>query len=179
LNDDSFDLYLQQGWHRLRPSRKLNQRTRGRTDESSFRCLNCHYHVVTDPVFSGVGNRNHCPYCLWSRHMDLYKPGDRLAVCKMPMRPIGLTLKKSLKRYTASGQGELMLIHRCAECGKISINRIAADDDPDRLLDAFKAGIELDASTRTALEKEEIQILQAAETQLVRARLYGWELTSA
>jgi hypothetical protein len=53
------------------------------------------------------------------------------------MAPVGLTLKKSRDKYARHTQGELMLVHRCQACGDLSINRIAADDDPqkvDRLL---------------------------------------------
>src|SRR5512139_2755149 len=96
-----------------------------------FRCLACGYLVSAQPVVSGVHNRNHCPYCLWSRHLDLYEAGDRLAACKAGMRPVGLTLKRSRDKYGGQAAGELMLVHQCSECGKLSINRIAADDDDE------------------------------------------------
>ena len=43
---------------------------------ASFRCIHCGAHVVTSPLYAGVLNRNHCPYCLWSRHLDLFAAGD-------------------------------------------------------------------------------------------------------
>jgi hypothetical protein len=92
-----------------------------------FYCGHCHVFVSCTTVLSGVINRNHCPYCLWSKHLDLFKPGDRLAACKGNMVPVALTLKKSYKKY-GEGLGEMMLVHMCTECSKISINRIAADD---------------------------------------------------
>lgn len=49
------------------------------------------------------------------------------------MRPSGLTLKRTTKKY-GSGLGELMIIHVCQDCGQVSINRIAADDDAENLL---------------------------------------------
>jgi hypothetical protein len=30
--------------------------------------------------------RNHCPACLWSKHVDV-QPGDRAATCRGLMRP--------------------------------------------------------------------------------------------
>ena len=93
---------------------------------ASFRCIHCGAHVVTSPLYAGVLNRNHCPYCLWSRHLDLFAAGDRLCACKAPMRPLGLTLKQSRKKYVREDGGELMLIHACIECNNLSINRIAA-----------------------------------------------------
>jgi hypothetical protein len=46
-----------------------------------------------------VRNRNHCPYCLWSRCLDLFRAGDRLSACKAPMQPVGLALKHTRKKY--------------------------------------------------------------------------------
>jgi hypothetical protein len=65
--------------------------------------------------------------------MDLLAAGDRLSACQAPMRPLGLTLKKSHKKYSRAGSGELMLVHVCTDCGKVAINRIAADDDVEML----------------------------------------------
>ena len=33
--------------------------------------------------------RDHCPYCLWGRHMDNV-PGDRAATCMGLMKPVEL-----------------------------------------------------------------------------------------
>ena len=41
------------------------------------------------------------------------------------MEPIGVWVRKG---------GEWAVIHRCTVCGKISSNRIAADDNPMKLL---------------------------------------------
>ncbi len=41
------------------------------------------------------------------------------------MQPAGLTFKSN---------GELMLVHSCPGCGKLSCNRIAGDDNPYALL---------------------------------------------
>jgi DNA-directed RNA polymerase subunit RPC12/RpoP len=139
-----------------------------------FRCAHCGQFVSADALLAGVYNRNHCPYCLWSRHMDWRKPGDRLAACKSPMRPIGLSVKRSRNKYAADDKtGELMLIHLCADCGKVSINRLAADDDCQTLLNAFEDSFTLDGQTRLRLEAEQIAILQAEDWQLVRRRLLG------
>ncbi|NMB88668.1 MAG: RNHCP domain-containing protein [Chloroflexi bacterium] len=103
----------------------------------SFQCLHCGAWVALDPVFSGVQNRNHCPYCLWSRHLDLDTPGDRLSACKAPMQPVGLALKPSRQKYGPARGGELMLVHRCSQCDKLVFNRIAADDDVEGLLEVY------------------------------------------
>src|SRR6187549_2977857 len=109
-----------------------------------FKCGNCGALVSSMNMLSGVQNRNHCPYCLWSRHLDLYSAGDRLSACKAGMKPVGLTMKKSRNKYQLSPRGELMLVHACTDCESISINRIAADDDLEMILAAFQSSLRLD-----------------------------------
>src|SRR5512138_335612 len=110
------------------------------TITSDFRCKHCHAYVSTDPLLSGVNNRNHCPYCLHSRHLDLHEAGDRLSACKGEMKPVALTVKRTHNKYGNGGnsRGELMLVHQCVECGKISANRIAADDIADFVLEIYQ-----------------------------------------
>jgi hypothetical protein len=129
----------------------------------SFVCSHCHNHVITLSWISGVQNRNHCPYCLWSRHLDLHAAGDRLAACKGRMRPVGVALKRAPKKY-GDELGELMLAHRCEECGKLSLNRIAADDDTQAILAVFEASLK---------RPEDAALLGAEEAHLVHARLFG------
>jgi hypothetical protein len=141
--------------------------------EDDFTCRQCKALVYTQPVLSGVRNRNHCPYCLWSRHVDWQVAGDRLSACKAGMEPIGLTVKHRYEKYGNRCSGELMLIHRCRECGKISINRIAADDLSDRLMEIFHTSVGMDMVTRNRLQSSGIQLLRRAEYKLVSHQLYG------
>ena len=60
---------------------------------------------------AGTQHRNHCPNCLTSLHLD-NEPGDR----------------------AADWGGEWAIIHRCRLCGKLTSNRIAADDNPMLLM---------------------------------------------
>ena len=140
---------------------------------AEFRCLHCGSLITGNPRISGVLHRNHCPLCLWSRHMDLHRPGDRLAACRSLMSPVGLTLKLSRKKYNPFTQGELMLVHRCVDCGKLSINRIAADDDPQHILNVLHQFPHLDPVAHQQLTQPDIQILGSAEQVLVQARLFG------
>ena len=64
-----------------------------------------------------------------------------------------------------------MLIHTCVECGSISINRLAADDDPDSVIRAFYAAESLSLQIRAACESEGIVIIDDPES--VYAQLYG------
>jgi hypothetical protein len=57
---------------------------------AGFRCERCGTVVV--PVTNG-SYRNHCPACLWSKHVDV-RPGDRAGACRGPMRPVGLDQRR-------------------------------------------------------------------------------------
>lgn len=141
--------------------------------EDSFQCLHCHSHISTQSMISGVKNRNHCPYCLWSKHVDLYKPGDRLSACKSQMQPIGLTIKRSNNKYGDNNHGELMLLHLCMECGKICINRIAADDCTEKMLDIFHSSCLLDSSIKRRIQHEGICLLDSSQQAIVYRSLFG------
>ena len=106
-------------------SRRARRRERHRVKEpGSFRCVNCRIDVPTDAP--GTQHRNHCPACLWSRHVD-DRPGDRamLEECGSGMEPIAISVR---------GRGEWVIIHRCSGCGELDANRSAADDSPLLLL---------------------------------------------
>lgn len=88
-----------------------------------FRCRHCRSFVGVLP--SGGRHRNHCPVCLYSRHVDARRPGDRAADCGGSMAPVGVYERRD---------GEQVLVHRCWECGIERSNRIAADDDPSLVM---------------------------------------------
>lgn len=90
--------------------------------ESSFTCLVCRFHVSLHAF--GSQHRNHCPRCLWSRHLD-DEPGDRRCPCREPMEPIAIEVRRD---------GEWALVHRCTGCGTVRTNRVAGDDHERSLL---------------------------------------------
>jgi hypothetical protein len=148
-------------------------RSKASSVEDGFICRNCRAYVYAQPYLSGVKNRNHCPYCLWSRHVDWQQAGDRMSACKANMEPIGLTVKQSYRKHGDMNTGELMLIHRCRDCGRISINRIAADDLSSRLMEVFHASNWMDSITREVLEESGIWLLQGSDQELVSRQLIG------
>ncbi len=158
---------------RSRRGRRMEHSNR-RPPESGFVCKHCGLYVSSLALVAGVQNRNHCPYCLWSRHLDLHKGGDRLSACKAEMSPVGLCLKRSRKKYP--GAGELMLIHRCTGCQAFSINRLAADDDVEVILAVFENDWLLSGADRLALEAQGIAALSAQEVEEVRRQLFGKEM---
>lgn len=72
--------------------------------------------------------RNHCPYCLTSKHVDI-NPGDRAATCHGLLQAI---------RYELDSHKGLMLIFRCTRCGEERRNKALLEgecpDDYERIL---------------------------------------------
>jgi hypothetical protein len=97
----------------------------------------------------------------------------RLAACKRQMRPVGLAMKKSRKKYGDTARGELMLIHQCEECGKLSINRIAADDIAERIYEILDGASGLSVDTHHQLKQNGIQPLELEDAAVVKNRLFG------
>lgn len=87
----------------------MKQFTRTRED---FICEHCGAKV------HGNGYTNHCPHCLYSKHVDI-NPGDRSADCGGLMEPVGLELK----------DGKYILVHRCVKCGFVRRNKVVDTDD--------------------------------------------------
>lgn len=141
--------------------------------KEGFRCCNCGQWVHFSE-FIGTANRNHCSFCLWSKHVDLKKQGDRKSNCQAGMKPIGLTFKREgVDKYGRLRQGELMLIHECTICGKISINRIAADDNSEAILKVFEESQRLDSKKRNQLEQDNIEVLSRERQKEILIQLFG------
>ena len=87
----------------------------------SFLCAQCGTTVPGEAP--GTRQRNHCPRCLRSLHLDI-TVGDRRSLCRGIMDPISLWVRQGK---------ELALLHRCRRCGVIRSNRIAGDDDSEAL----------------------------------------------
>ncbi|MDP1743689.1 MAG: RNHCP domain-containing protein [Candidatus Amesbacteria bacterium] len=76
-----------------------------------FWCQNCGADVV------GNGYTNHCPKCLYSKHVDI-NPGDRLNSCQGMMKPINIETK----------DGGFVVIHKCERCGEEKRNKTSSLD---------------------------------------------------
>lgn len=91
--------------------------------KESFVCQRCG--MPANPESAGSKHRNHCPHCLVSLHVD-NRPGDRSSMCHGQMEPISIWSKED---------GEWALVHRCQACGTLKTNRVAADDNQQRLIE--------------------------------------------
>ncbi len=91
-----------------------------RTKEN-FVCENCGAKVM------GNGYTNHCPKCLWSKHVDI-SPGDREEVCKGLMKPIGVETK---------GGVPIKIKLQCVACGFNRTAPIVEDDSTEEIQALF------------------------------------------
>ncbi len=83
-----------------------------------FNCAHC------GAVVHGNGYTNHCPKCLWSRHVD-NNPGDRAATCGGMMQPVAV-----------ESDGERFVItHKCEICGKEKRQRTSDNDDMNAIIE--------------------------------------------
>lgn len=78
----------------------------------NFTCEHCGTEV------SGSGYTNHCPECLWSKHVDNI-PGDRANDCGGLMRPTEIEVVGS--NYN--------IVHQCEDCGAVKRNKVADNDN--------------------------------------------------
>ena len=82
-----------------------------------FKCEKCGIEVI------GNGYTNHCPQCLWSKHVDVF-PGDRKAECGGIMEPIAVSFKNK----------EYVITHKCLKCEKELPNKAVKEDNFDMLV---------------------------------------------
>lgn len=135
--------------------------------KGGFTCSHCRAWVVIND-YMGTANRNHCNFCLWSKHVDI-KKGDRRATCQAGMRPVGITFRIE----SSDRRGETMLVHACAGCDKLSINRIAADDSTGEILLVFDRSARLAGSMLAAIRHDGILLAGPEDFNELNRQLFG------
>lgn len=76
-----------------------------------FTCDHC------GAAVTGNGYTNHCPHCLYSKHVDI-NPGDRANDCGGMLVPVGLEQKSD--NWT--------VLHQCRKCGEVRRCKTVAED---------------------------------------------------
>ncbi len=71
----------------------------------------------------GTGYTDHCPNCLWSKHVDI-NPGDRRAKCGGLMEPVAIELKRD----------KYIIYYRCQKCGYKFRVKAAPNDNFEKIL---------------------------------------------
>jgi len=99
-----------------------------KSENTSFICAHCGKTVI---ALTNGGYRNHCPFCLYSLHVDK-NIGDRNSSCYGLMKPVGIEYN-SKKGY--------QIVHVCGKCNVKRLNKVAENtkmpDDFDMILNMF------------------------------------------
>jgi hypothetical protein len=97
-----------------------------RKENVGFACEYCGKEVL--PLSNG-SYRNHCPFCLFSKHVDIIS-GDRMSKCGGLMEPVRLKYK--------SGKG-VQIVHKCLWCMEEKLNKVAENTiQPDNMDELVK-----------------------------------------
>lgn len=86
----------------------------------NFTCEHC----GKDVLKSSYTARDHCPYCLYSKHVDC-NPGDRMNTCQGLLKPIGIEKFKDTYK----------IIYQCEKCKQLHKNIIEKDDDMNIIIE--------------------------------------------
>ena len=103
--------------------------TKGRNE--GFVCAHCGRNV---PSLDNGSYRNHCPFCLYSLHVDIM-PGDRANTCKGLLAPV---------RVEYNGKKGWVIVSHCGKCGQARRNVAALDDQ--ECPDSYQSILELASS---------------------------------
>jgi len=106
---------------------KDNLLVRGFTRKiEDFVCGNCGEKI------KGNGFTNHCPHCLWSKHVDI-NPGDRASSCQGLMKPERIE--------KGDGGREYIIVHQCVKCGYEKRNRTSEEDNFEEIIKIAKQSL--------------------------------------
>ncbi len=83
----------------------------------NFTCEQC------GRIIKGTGYTDHCPDCLWSRHVDI-NPGDRKSRCKGMMEPVSIEICG----------GKNIIHYQCTECSHKHRVKTTPDDNLNEIV---------------------------------------------
>jgi hypothetical protein len=102
--------------------------------EEDFKCERCGREVA------GNGYTNHCPGCLWSKHVDK-DPGDRAESCGGMMEPVAIEM----------GEGsEAVILQACVRCGARRRCKRSPEDSFDAIVAIARKAADAEAYGRRA-----------------------------
>ncbi len=123
--------------------------------DEQFKCEHCGKLVPK----LGYSCRNHCPYCLHSKHVDI-NPGDRQEKCHGDLEPVGLEI---------NGKKGYVIIFKCKKCGEIRKNKVAKDDNIDLVIELSSKQI----NTTNNLKNKGITLIALVITIIILLILAG------
>ena len=151
----------------------LHMNLKEEKDMRGFICENCQKWVSTEKNTNTI-NRNHCPHCLWSKHVDSQISGDRMSSCKGRMKPIGLSIKNPrIDKWGVEVKGEIMIIHECTICRRVSLNRTHSEDSQNEIMNIFEEGKKIPLEKKKSLKTNEIEVLGEESREEVEKQIFG------
>jgi Zn finger protein HypA/HybF involved in hydrogenase expression len=88
--------------------------------KENFVCEHCGEKVIGD------GYTDHCPKCLWAKHVDGDIPGDRASDCRGMMEPVGAEFQISNVQF--------LIKYKCTKCRHQFRVRGGKGDDRELLM---------------------------------------------
>jgi hypothetical protein len=90
------------------------------------------------------------------------------------MMPIGLTFKGiTYNLYAEKSSGEIMVVHACLTCGRISSNRIAGDDNAYAVIKLLEESGKQNTEIITRLTGLRIRLLSLENRDQILIALFG------
>lgn len=123
--------------------------------KEDFACENCGRQVA------GTGYTNHCPNCLWSKHVDV-DPGDRAESCRGMMRPVAIE----------GSSPEYRIVHICETCGARRMISAHQDDNIEALISIAKSGAHTDPSPVSRYDRADNGGMSNVE---IRTQISSWD----
>jgi len=140
--------------------------------QKKFICCECNNETAFSADIDGT-HINHCPRCLSLRHFNKKFLDDAATDCGGCMRAIGLAFKKEgTDKHNNQKEEELMIIHECVVCDKISVNRLASDDDETAIISLFHKSLLLESKTKQKLLSEKIVVVCLQDKEKVFIKLF-------
>ncbi len=102
-----------------------------------FICIHCKKKI------EGDGYTDHCPYCLYSLHVDI-NPGDRMEECRGKMVPEGVVQEA----------GKQLIAYKCIKCKYRHRVRIAKNDNIQEIIKLSTKIITNNGKRRTKKESK-------------------------
>lgn len=99
----------------------MNREKKFQKRKEDFICDNCKENV------RGDGYTDHCPRCLWSKHLDI-SPGDRREKCSGSMKPITVKVVG----------GKNIIYYCCLACGAIRRVKATEEDSVEEIIKLTK-----------------------------------------
>ncbi len=92
--------------------------------KEDFECENCGHKT------KGDGYTDHCPKCLWGKHVDEKIPGDRLSKCRGLMEPTKTEFQISNFQF--------LIKYKCMKCRHEFLVRSGDNDNKEKLMELTK-----------------------------------------